>query len=98
MNINIKNFNYLKEEINDLNNSIVITNNNFIDYLLYELNHNIIIRKFPFMIITQTIQIQTFNKSLIIENLNKIIFIDFEFKEHKINIKSLQKSKLGNEQ
>ena len=98
MNINIKNFNYLKEEINDLNNSIVITNNNFIDYLLYELNHNIIIRKFPFMIITQTIQFKTFNKCLIIENSNKIIFIDFEFKENKINIKSLQKSKLGNEQ
>ena len=47
---------------------------------------------------TQTIQFHTFNKSLIIENLNKIIFIDFEFKENKINIKSLQKSKLGNEQ
>ena len=50
------------------------------------------------MIITQTIQFKTFNKCLIIENSNKIIFIDFEFKENKINIKSLQKSKLGNEQ
>ena len=50
------------------------------------------------MIISQTIQFKTFNKCLIIENSNKIIFIDFEFKENKINIKSLQKSKLRNEQ
>ena len=50
------------------------------------------------MIISQTIQFKTFNKCLIIENSNIIIFIDFEFKENKMNIKSLQKSKLGNEQ
>ena len=50
------------------------------------------------MIIPQIIKFNIFNKYFIVENSNKIIFIDFEFKEHKINIKSLQKSKLGNEQ
>ena len=37
-----KNINYLEEEDNcDLNNAIVVTNNNFVDYLLFELNHNL---------------------------------------------------------
>ena len=84
-----KNFNYLEEDINDLNNAIVITDKNFVDYLLYEFNHNIIIRKFPFMIIIQNIPINILNKCFIIENLNKILLIDFD--NNKIKIKSINK-------
>ena len=97
MNINIKNFNYLKEEINDLNNAIVITNNNFVDYLLYSVNNKIIIRKFPFMYITQIIPFKTLNKFLIIENPKQILFVLLEVKD-KLCIKSIPKSQFGNEQ
>ena len=88
---------YLKEDNNnDLNNAIVITNNNFVDYLLYAINHYIIVRKFPFMIITQTINFHILNRCLIIENSNNILFINFDENEHKIKIKSIYKSKIGN--
>ena len=40
-----ENLDYLNEIILDLNNAIVITNNNFVDYLLYELNNNIYSKK-----------------------------------------------------
>ena len=90
---------YLKEENKyDINNALVITNNNFVDYLLYEFNNNIIIRKFPFMNMIQTIQFKSLNKCLIVENSINILFIHLESKEQKINIKSKKKNKLGNNQ
>ena len=96
---NKKNLNYLKENKSDLNDAIVITNNNFVDYLLYELNHNFIIRKFPFMIITQVIHLNISNQYFIFENLNNLLFIHFDDYKNNINIKSIDKSKIGkNEQ
>ena len=93
-----KSINYLEEDNCDLNNAIVITNNNFVDYLLYVFNHNIIVRKFPFMIITQSIKFNSLNECFFIEYSNKISFIYLEENQHKIIIKSISKSKIGNEQ
>ena len=92
------NYKYLEEDKGDLNNAIVVTNNNFVDYLLYQINNFIIIRKFPFMIMTQTIQLDNINKCFIIENTDNILFIDIMIIEHKIKIKLINKSKIGNEQ
>jgi hypothetical protein len=72
----------------------VTTNNNFVDYLLYEINHNFIIRKFPFMIISQIIQLNISNKYFIVEYLNNILFIHFEGNKNEINIKPIDKSNL----
>ena len=91
-------FEYLEEYNCDLNNAVVITNNNFVDYLLCEINHNIIIRKFPFMVITQNIKLNMLNKCFILENSNNILFIHFEFNKNEINIKSIDKLKIGNSQ
>ena len=94
---NKNSLNYLEEKKIDLNNSIVITNKNFVDCLLYELNHNIIIRKFPFMIITQIIQFIFLNKHFIIENSDMILFL--KDNDYKIIVNSINKSKIGkNEQ
>ena len=87
--------NYLEKKSN-LNNAIVITNNHFVDFLLYEMNHYIILRKFPYMIITQIIKINIPNRCLVLENLNNITIFNLEINEHQINVKSINKSKIGN--
>ena len=90
-------FNYLSEEINDLNNAIVITNNNFVDCLLYELNHNIMVRKFPFMSIIQIIQFNNLNKYFIVVNPNHISFVHLN-KKNEIKVKLIDKSKIGTQE
>ena len=63
------------------------------DCLLYELNHNIIVRKFPFMIITQIIQINNLNKYFIVVNPNHILFVHLN-KKNEIKVKLIDKSKI----
>ena len=60
------------------------------------MNHYIILRKFPFMIITQIIKINIPNRCLVLENLNNITIFNLEINEHQINVKSINKSKIGN--
>ena len=91
-----QNFKYLEEYNCDLNNAVVITNNNFVDYLLYDFNNNIIIRKFPFMILIQIIKLNFLNKCFVLENSNNILFIDFDVNKNEIKVKSIDKLKIGN--
>ena len=50
------------------------------------------------MIIIQNIPINILNKCFIIENSNKILFIDFNNNNNQIKVKSINKSKIGNDQ
>ena len=47
------------------------------------------------MIIIQNIPINIINKCFIIENSNKILFIDFEYNKNKIKVNSINKIKIG---
>ncbi len=69
------NYKYLEENKGDLNNAIVVINNNDVYYLLYQINNFIIIRKFPNMIMNQTIQLEIINKCFIIENTDIIFYL-----------------------
>ena len=47
------------------------------------------------MIITQNIPLNILNTHFIIENLNQIVFINFDYNKNEINVKSIDKSKIG---
>ncbi len=91
-------FKYLEEDNCKLDNAIIVTNNNLVDYLLYEMSNFIIIRKFPFMIMTQTIHLININHCLFTENSNDALFFNFDIKTRNITIKLISKSNIGNKQ
>ena len=92
------NFKCLEEDNCILDNAIIVTNNNLVDYLLYEMSNYIIIRKFPFMIMTQTINLIKINQYLFTENSNDVLLFHFDIKSKEIIIKSISKFNIGNEQ
>ena len=47
------------------------------------------------MIIIQNLPLNILNKCFVIENSNKILFIDFENNKNKMKVKSINKSKIG---
>ena len=64
----------------DIYNSIVVSDQNCIDYLLTENRNFIEIRKFPFMLLVQTISFQTpYDKLFIVEDTYDIKFIKINF-------------------
>ena len=47
------------------------------------------------MIITQNIPINILKKYFIIDNSNKILFIDFDYNKNEIKVNSINNSKIG---
>ena len=79
----------------DIYNSIVVSDQNCIDYLLTENRNFIEIRKFPFMLLVQTISFQTpYDKLFIIEDTYDIKFIKINFKNDEVCIQNFNKSQI----
>ena len=78
-----------------ISNSIIIRDNNFIDYLLIQNQNSIEIRKFPFMILVQTITFQNpFDKLFFIEDLYDLKIIKINIEINEVYIQHLDKSQL----
>ena len=76
-----------------ISNSIIIRDNNFIDYLLIQNQNSIEIRKFPFMILVQTITFQNpYDKLFFVEDLYDLKIIKININE--VIIQHLDKSQL----
>ena len=88
---------YLVTNINEfyISNSIIIRDNNFIDYLLIQNQNSIEIRKFPFMILVQTITFQNpYDKLFFIEDLYDLKIIKINIEINEVYIQHLDKSQL----
>ena len=93
---------YLKEDEINLDDAIVITNSEFVDFLLYKKGNFFYLRKFPFMVVTQQITFDfdielkfIFDRIYIVDDKCDIKIIQIFEKQNTINIKSLNKSKIG---
>ena len=93
---NIK-INFLEERAYsyDLYNAFVFRNHKFVDYLIYRSGLFFLIRKFPFMIVSQKIAFaQTFDKCFVLESNKDFKFVKIDCSDNSINVISLNKKKI----
>ena len=93
---NIK-INFLEERAYsyDLYNAFVFRNHKFVDYLIYRSELFFLIRKFPFMIVSQKIAFaQTFDKCFVLESNKDFKFVKIDCSDNSINVISLNKKKI----